>query len=57
MIDSHLMELNNRFTEQPMELLTLSSVLNHIDRFKSFKIDDICTFAQNFMLKILLKMS
>ena len=47
-IDSHLMELNNRFTKQTMELLTLSSALNLIDGFKSFKIDDICTLAQKF---------
>ena len=44
-IDSHLMKLNNRFT---MELFTLSSTLNPIDGFKSFKIDDICTLAQKF---------
>ena len=47
-IDSHLMELNNRFTKQTMELLTLSSALNPIDGFKSFKINDICTLAQKF---------
>ena len=47
-IDSHLMELNNRFSEQTMEFLTLSSALNPIDGFKSFKIDDICTLAQKF---------
>ena len=47
-IDSHLMELNSRFTEQTMELLTLSSALNPIDGFRSFKIDDICTLAQKF---------
>ena len=46
-IDSHLMELNNRFTEQTMEFLTLSSALNHIDEFKSFKIDDIL-YTQKF---------
>ena len=53
MIDFHLIELNSRFTEQTMELLTLSSSLNPINRFRSFKIDDICTlvqknYAQNF---------
>ena len=47
-IDSHLMELNNRFTKQTIELFTLSSALNPIDGFKSFKIDDICTLAQKF---------
>ena len=47
-IDSHLMELNNRFSKQTMEFLTLSSALNPIDGFKSFKIDDICTLTQKF---------
>ena len=47
-INSHLMELNSRFTEQTMELLTFSSALNPIDGFKSFKIDDIFTLAQKF---------
>ena len=47
-IDSHLTKLNNRFSGQKMELLTLNSVLNPIDGFKSFKIDDICTLAQKF---------
>ncbi|XVF73640.1 hypothetical protein PTKIN_Ptkin12aG0218400 [Pterospermum kingtungense] len=47
-IDFHLMELNSRFTEQTMELLTLSSALSLIDGFKSFKIDDICTLARKF---------
>ena len=31
-----------------MELLTLSSTLNPIDGFKSFKIDNICTLTQKF---------
>ncbi|KDO39290.1 hypothetical protein CISIN_1g038445mg [Citrus sinensis] len=43
-----LMELNNRFTEQTLELLTLSSALNPIDAFKSFKIEDICSLAERF---------
>ena len=47
-IDFQLMELNNRFTEQTMELLTLSSTLNPVDGFKSFSIEDICTLAQKF---------
>ena len=47
-IDSHLMELNNRFIEQTMDLLTFSSGLNLIYGFKPFKIDDICTLAQKF---------
>ena len=47
-IKSHLMELNNKFTKQTIELLTLGSTLNPIDGFKSFKIDDICTLTQKF---------
>ncbi|XP_052290844.1 uncharacterized protein LOC102608680 [Citrus sinensis] len=46
--DFQLMELNNRFTEQTLELLTLSSALNPIDAFKSFKIEDICSLAERF---------
>ncbi|KAL5843993.1 hypothetical protein ACOSQ4_009951 [Xanthoceras sorbifolium] len=47
-IDFHLMELNNRFTEKTVELLTLSEALNPIDGFKSFSIDAICTLAEKF---------
>ena len=47
-IDFQLMELNSRFTDQTIELLTLSSALNPINRFKSFDIDAICTLAKNF---------
>ena len=47
-IDFHLMKLNSRFAGQTMELLTLSSTLDPVDGFKSFKIDDICTLAQKF---------
>ncbi|XP_024039248.1 uncharacterized protein LOC112097887 [Citrus clementina] len=46
--DFQLMELNNRFTEQTLELLTLSSALNLIDAFKSFKIEDIYSLAERF---------
>ncbi|KAK3218741.1 hypothetical protein Dsin_012711 [Dipteronia sinensis] len=47
-IDFQLMELNNRFTDQTIELLTLSSALNPVNRFNSFDIDAICTLAKNF---------
>ncbi|ESR45145.1 hypothetical protein CICLE_v10003881mg [Citrus x clementina] len=47
-IDFQLMELNNRFIKQTLELLTLSSALNPIDAFKSFKIEDICSLAERF---------
>ncbi|KAH9659990.1 TTF-type domain-containing protein [Citrus sinensis] len=56
-IDFQLMELNNRFTEQTLELLTLSSALNPIDAFKSFKIEDICSLAERFILKISLRLN
>ncbi|KDO48311.1 hypothetical protein CISIN_1g035478mg, partial [Citrus sinensis] len=48
MIDFQLMELNNRFIEHTLELLTLSSALNPIDAFKLFKIEDICSLAERF---------
>ncbi|KAL5812369.1 hypothetical protein ACOSQ3_027319 [Xanthoceras sorbifolium] len=47
-IDFHLMELNNRFTEKTVELLILSEALNPIDGFKSFSIDAICTLVEKF---------
>lgn len=47
-IDFHLMELNNRFTEQTLELLTLSLALNPAEGFKSFSIENVCTLAQKF---------
>ncbi|KAL5764902.1 hypothetical protein ACOSQ2_017496 [Xanthoceras sorbifolium] len=47
-IDSQLQELNNIFSEQAMELLTLSSALDPRDDFKSFNIDNICKLADKF---------
>ncbi|KAL5750564.1 hypothetical protein ACOSP7_025167 [Xanthoceras sorbifolium] len=47
-IDFQLMELNSIFTEQTIELLTLSMTLSPVDGFKSFDIDDICTLAMKF---------
>ena len=47
-IDYQLIELNNRFPEQTIELLTLSMALSPIDVFKSFDVDDICTLANKF---------
>ncbi|KAL5738394.1 hypothetical protein ACOSP7_031155 [Xanthoceras sorbifolium] len=47
-IDFQLMELNSRFLEQTIELLTLSMTLSSVDGFKSFDIDDICTLAMKF---------
>ena len=42
------MELNSRFSEQTVELLTLSSALDPVDGFKSFDIDNICSLAEKF---------
>ena len=47
-INYQLIELNNRFSEQTIELLTLSMALSPIDVFKSFDVDDICTLANKF---------
>ncbi|XP_038722047.1 uncharacterized protein LOC120014198 [Tripterygium wilfordii] len=47
-IDFQLMELNSRFNEKSVELLTLSSALDPSDSFKAFKIDDICNLASKF---------
>ncbi|XP_021808080.1 uncharacterized protein LOC110751856 [Prunus avium] len=41
-------ELNSRFREGAMELLSLSSALDPSNGFKSFKIDDMCKFAEKF---------
>jgi hypothetical protein len=42
------LELDNRFIKRTTRLLVLSSALNPIDGFKSFKIDDICSLASEF---------
>ena len=42
------MELNNRFLENTMELLYLSSTLDPSHAFRSFKIDNICNLAEKF---------
>ena len=42
------MELNNRFTNKTMEVLTLSFALNHVDSFKSFNVNDICNLVERF---------
>lgn len=48
MIDLQLRELDDRFPEQTMELLVLSSALDPRDGFRSFNKDDICNFAEKF---------
>jgi hypothetical protein len=47
-IDFQLLELDNRFTEQTIRLLVLSSALNLVDGFKSLKIDNICSLTSEF---------
>ncbi|KAL7087011.1 hypothetical protein ACP275_13G038800 [Erythranthe tilingii] len=47
-IDTQLKELNCRFNEQTLELLTLSSALDLSDSYKSFKVDDICTLVDKY---------
>ncbi|XP_012850829.1 PREDICTED: uncharacterized protein LOC105970540 [Erythranthe guttata] len=47
-IDTQMKELNCRFNEQTMELLTLSCALDPSDSFKSFKVDDICTLVDKY---------
>ncbi|XP_028054804.1 uncharacterized protein LOC114259007 [Camellia sinensis] len=46
--DPQLQELNNRFKEDVMELLILSSALDPKDDYNSFKIEDICKLANQF---------
>ena len=47
-LDSHLQELNNRFREDMVELLILSSALDPNDDYRSFNIDNICKLAIKF---------
>jgi hypothetical protein len=47
-IDCQLQELDNRFGERTMELLTLSSALDSSDDYKSFNINDIYTLAEKY---------
>ncbi|XP_057746727.1 uncharacterized protein LOC130965998 [Arachis stenosperma] len=47
-IDSQIQELNSRFNEQIIELLTLSCTLDPKDNFKSFNIEEISKLAEKF---------
>ena len=47
-IDFQLAELDNRFTEQSLELLILSATFDPRDNFQSFKIEDVCSLALKF---------
>ena len=47
-IDFQLVELDTRFNEGAVKLLTLSSALDPSDSFKSFNMDAICDLATKF---------
>ncbi|CAL9012317.1 unnamed protein product [Prunus brigantina] len=47
-IDCMMRELNDRFPEQTIELLTLSSALDPRNSFMSFNIEHICKLAEKF---------
>jgi len=47
-IDRQLQELNSRFSEQAMNLLTLSCALSPKDSYKYFNIDIICTLVEKY---------
>ncbi|XP_020108830.1 uncharacterized protein LOC109724423 [Ananas comosus] len=47
-IDCQLQELNTRFSDNMIELLTLSCALDPKDGCKSFNIDDICNLAKRY---------
>jgi len=47
-IDKQLQELNSRFSEQAMDLLTLSCSLSPEDGYKAFDVDTICTLVQKY---------
>ncbi|KAL4346995.1 hypothetical protein GQ457_17G015670 [Hibiscus cannabinus] len=47
-IDTQLQELNDKFNDHTMELLTLSSALDPKEMHTSFRIDDICQLVQKF---------
>ncbi|XP_059625291.1 uncharacterized protein LOC132268467 [Cornus florida] len=47
-IDLQSMELEHRFNNEVVELLTLSSALDPNDSFKSFNVEKICNLAEKF---------
>ncbi|XP_026421103.1 uncharacterized protein LOC113317189 isoform X1 [Papaver somniferum] len=47
-IDFHLAELSNQFTEESMELLMLCSAFSPDENYKSFDIDSLCSLAERF---------
>ncbi|KAK8328803.1 hypothetical protein V6Z11_A11G275100 [Gossypium hirsutum] len=49
-IDSRLLEINSRFNEQTIDLLTLRSALDPKDAYKSFNMYDICCIVEKYYL-------
>ena len=47
-IDFQLMKLNDRFTEQAMELFVLSSALDPSNEFQKFNMENICKLVEKF---------
>ncbi|XP_027120656.1 uncharacterized protein [Coffea arabica] len=47
-VDSHILEMKNRFKEDVIELLILSSTLHPKDNFQAFNIEQICQLANKF---------
>ncbi|XP_021734874.1 uncharacterized protein LOC110701548 [Chenopodium quinoa] len=47
-IDKQLQELNRRFNDDSLELLTLSSLLEPKDGFKNFDLKKVCLIAEKF---------
>ncbi|KAL6547370.1 hypothetical protein OROMI_023091 [Orobanche minor] len=47
-IDFQVEELNSRFSDDAVELLSLSAALEPKDNFKLFNVDQICTLATKF---------
>jgi glycine cleavage system regulatory protein len=47
-IDQQLQELNNRFNEQAIELLKLSTTLDLRNSYKLFNVEDICLLVDKF---------
>ncbi|XP_074288038.1 uncharacterized protein LOC141613196 [Silene latifolia] len=47
-IDKQLHELNSRFSDRALELLTLTSVLEPKNGYKNFDCDQICTLVEKF---------
>ena len=47
-IDTQIQELNSRFSDRSMELLTLGSALVPKDTYQAFNIDNICTLVEKY---------